>query len=630
MDQLKQEFDVTGKDLDLSGSLGGFHVLDITPEVPQYQQVFSVGYDSDEENSESSAPNQHSVMYKTAYESMFEDENESDTKALSFHFTRGIQRSKTMENFSVNMDETTDMEDIGNDQNISNLELHVASMCYIHSPRILHEIALCFSEFKEYMSVFAQSIKTAAAEVALEIISSKLDTSVMASKTVIGEFTSPDSKRSSATLFKQPSMNKQQSFYCPEYEDKTLDNVIPKLLFMNIQLATPVILFPRSTTSPQAFVAQLGQISISNCDLPQEELAGDGMEHIERNRMLMEMRDTNLCSVDLEHDLPEGWSISQCHKSFMHSLGDEFGIPVLHNTTIQMVVDYIQPDPTVTLPQEDTSAAGWCFGEHMFEESDQQKAPMVEEANNILDITAKIATPLKLELSKAVYEQLLQTIDNMTYSEHLAREQSSQNLSGQTQSSDNLESEIQDSASEESVPKPFPKSKSQSQEKFLTKRVTFEVPVFNVEMKGDFGEGEKGLVDLKLNNFLLNYEKSTNYCSNIDIHLKSLTVEDLLEDPDSPHRYLIMSRADAENEKSDKHIKFLSTSCPNSMIIAPTPIMPRSLPSSFHKELPPHTMLSPSVEQVPQPFVFLRKSRSSAVPVRYVVKVTFKVTQFHD
>ncbi|XP_060085097.1 intermembrane lipid transfer protein VPS13D-like [Ylistrum balloti] len=608
-----------GKDLDLSGSLGGFHVLDITPDIPQYQQVFSVGYDSSEDNTAMSAScYQPSFMYKTAHESMFDEENESDAKALSFHYTRGMQRSKTVQNFSMDLDETKD--ETGIDQNISNLELHVASMSYIHSPRILHEISLCFSEFKEYMSVFAESIKTAAAEVAMEIISSKLDTSVIGSKTVIGDFMSPDGKRmSGACLNRQASMNKQQSFSCPDLEEQSSDNASTRVLLMNIQLASPVIVVPRSSNNPQAFVAQLGQISISNSDLSTEEQDEDEVAGISRNRMLMEMRDMNLCSVDLKCDLPTDLSLSQYSKTFMHSL-DQFGITIIHNTTVQMIVDYIQPGPVNILPQEDTSSAGWCFGEEMFEEDGKRKNVILEEVSNILDISAKIATPLKVELSKAVYEQLLQTIDNMTYNVHLIREQNSGITAGpfdSSKTSECLESEIPDLSETTNVPTSFTRSISQPPEKPMTKRVQFEVPVFNVEMKGDFGEGEKGLVDLKLDNFLLKYEKSTNYCSNVNIHLESLTVEDLLENPDSPHRYLILSRAFSadKDDKKDDLKQFLSRSCPDSMIIAPTPIMPRSLPSSFHQELPPHTMLSPSIEQVPEPLGMLRKSRSSAVHV---------------
>ncbi|OWF52509.1 Vacuolar protein sorting-associated protein 13D [Mizuhopecten yessoensis] len=602
-----------GKDLDLSGSLGGFHVLDITPDIPQYQQVFSVGYDSSEENTDmSTSCYQPSVMYKTALESMF-DENESDTKALSFHYSRGLKRSTTVQNYSVDLDKTDD--ETGVDQNISNLELHVASMSYIHSPRIIHEISLCVSEFKEYMSVFAESIKTAAAEVAMEIISSKLDMSVIGGRSVIGDVMSPDGKRiSAACLQKQASMNKQQSFLYPEYDEQPSDIAPARVLLMNIQLASPVIVFPRSSTNPQAFVAQLGQISISNSDLSTEEQDEDEAERVSRNRMLMEMRDMNLCSVNLEDDLPKGMSVSQYNKSFMHSL-DQFGIPIIHNTTVQMIVDYIQPEPVNILPQEDSSA-GWCFGEDMFEEGGQQKPVTVEEVSNILDMSAKIATPLKAELSKAVYEQLLQTIDNMTYSVHMARDMAGQ--FGSENANEFQEIEITNLSDKENVPKnSFTRSVSQPAEKLLTKRVQFEVPVFNVEMKGDFGEGEKGLVDLKLHNFLLKYEKSTSYCSNINIRLESLTVEDLLEDPDSPHRYLVTSRAASDKEDKTSDLKqFLSRSCPDSMIVAPTPVMPRSLPSSFHQDLPPHTMLSPSVEQVPQPLGLLRKSRSSAIPVK--------------
>lgn len=48
-------------------------------------------------------------------------------------------------------------------------------------------------------------------------------------------------------------------------------------------------------------------------------------------------------------------------------------------------------------------------------------------------------------------------------------------------------------------------------------KIIFEVFLFNVILKGDFDEGEKGFVDLELYNFLMEFEKSNFYSINIEI-----------------------------------------------------------------------------------------------------------------
>lgn len=48
--------------------------------------------------------------------------------------------------------------------------VRTASVCYIHSPQLLHELTSCAVEFKHCMAVLAKSIRDAATEVALGIV----------------------------------------------------------------------------------------------------------------------------------------------------------------------------------------------------------------------------------------------------------------------------------------------------------------------------------------------------------------------------------------------------------------------------------------------------------------------------
>jgi hypothetical protein len=68
------------------------------------------------------------------------------------------------------------------------------------------------------------------------------------------------------------------------------------------------------------------------------------------------------------------------------------------------------------------------------------------------------------------------------------------------------------------------------------------VPLFEVELRGDFGEGEQGLVDLQLYDFALDYEKNDRASTHLKFRLRSLQMDDLLESPHSTHRQIIVSR----------------------------------------------------------------------------------------
>jgi hypothetical protein len=51
--------------------------------------------------------------------------------------------------------------------------------------------------------------------------------------------------------------------------------------------------------------------------------------------------------------------------------------------------------------------------------------------------------------------------------------------------------------------------------------VSFDLPVFTVELRGDLGSGEQGLVDLSFQDFSVQYDKSCRY----ETHIQVTTME---------------------------------------------------------------------------------------------------------
>lgn len=57
-----------------------------------------------------------------------------------------------------------------NDKDVANVTVRMASLWYTHSPQFVMELQSCASEFKQYLSNLARSIRTAATDMALGLV----------------------------------------------------------------------------------------------------------------------------------------------------------------------------------------------------------------------------------------------------------------------------------------------------------------------------------------------------------------------------------------------------------------------------------------------------------------------------
>ena len=333
-------------------------------------------------------------------------------------------------------------------------------------------------------------------------------------------------------------------------------------------------------------------------------------------KIFISLTNMNLYSVDFDKHKKLGRSLSS---SSFSGFTQELGVPILydtavdlyiskHNLDIMCVNDNLAGDQDV--PEE------FAFPHHPKPNQEQQALP----PSSVLEVSIKISSPIKLGLSKEVYEQILQTSDHLIYEVEI-KDAGIRDFEGASSGSVPQQpcSGTSDEASERSgtgggvgeggllgkerwlVDKKL-KEASPSQPgtahrleaepvagTFMAKHIKFQVPLFEVELRGDFGEGEQGLVDLQLHDFAMDYEKNDRASTHLKLRLRSLQMDDLLEPCNSAHRQIIVSRNTRREpggglgERSQHRSGcFLSTSCPDCTIVVPVPQMPRSLPSSFH------------------------------------------------
>ena len=564
----------------MSGSLGGFHVFDITPEEKRHQRLFSVGQDFSHNNIPYHTFTTRD-MYKTCNESTMFDDSNFDTKAFTFEFRKPLKSSNISRSCSPCLDSSS--MDSNADSIVVNLK--VASLCYTHSPATLHQLSQCVSEFKEYKSSVAKSLKNVANEVAMGMVAKRSDvsqTGLFGSSTSLDNFSK---YRSNLSLDRTEMEYLDYNTFNDDPEKKS-----PKIM-LDVSFESPIIVVPKSATSSQVLVAHLGQISLSNRDNKgqvnyMEEVLAEQSDNKKTDRVFLEVRKMNLYSVDIDKNAQYNSSAMGMDGSFRYAsinINTDIDTPIMFDTTVQVTIDHTPGSSNIINATQDDFLA-----------REIEDTLILQDVQPLVDIRAKIQTPVKLVLQKNVYEQILQTSDYLSSVEAKLEPSTSSSSLNHNSSEDSTPTKAEEPGYARG-PFPGPSSDSskgagisQVQDKvsYLCKKFKLEVPVFIVELRGDFDEGQKGMVDLKLHEFVLDMFKDNAATTKVDLSLKSIVMEDLLQDPESNYRKIVVSKdANKEDLGQMKPREFMSHSCPDNAIIAPVPMMPHSLPTSFHDNL---------------------------------------------
>ncbi|XP_076466689.1 LOW QUALITY PROTEIN: intermembrane lipid transfer protein VPS13D-like [Babylonia areolata] len=623
----------------VEGSLGGLHLLDVVPEGTRYQQVISIGQGqcpplprrtwlllpppaaSPQTTSPSSSLN--TDMFKTAM----------DEKIFTEVF-HGKSVSKVACRFSISKrgggSDAGGRQGSGYDSDsgyerreaaeVVEASFDMASLCYIHCPKFLDELVDCVSEFRDYVTSVASSIKTAATEVAMGMVGGgRLDTNLDTTTTLKREQSLGDITN---TILLQEGDNNGVQFTVTPVEAGAMP-VAKGTIVLSARMETPIIVIPRKPNSPQVLLAHLGEISVDNTshhedttdDTEEDDYhfrSLDSLSKEQSDKIFISLTNMNLYSVDFDKHKKLGRSLSSSSFSgFTH----ELGVPILYDTAVDL---YISKNSFEAASINHTLSGEGDVLEDLAFPHLQKEEPELQPASSVLEVGIKISKPIQLGLSKEVYEQILQTSDHLTY-EADTKDSGSAEFSGTVPSSTEEQSGAENSGgkmdplqglagsgmfgvdkkplekrlSDRASPLPGSVHKSEgdsSVDNFMAKHVKFQVPLFEVELRGDFGEGEQGLVDLKLYDFALDFEKNDRATTHLKVRLKSLQMDDLLEPPDSAHRQIIVSRNSRKEQSRTKRGGFgrgsgcfMSTSCPDCTIVVPEPQMPPSLPSSFNE-----------------------------------------------
>ncbi|XP_046280637.1 intermembrane lipid transfer protein VPS13D isoform X2 [Marmota monax] len=524
-----------GSTFDVNGSLGCLQLMDLTQDNVKNQYVVSIGNSAGYENIVSDIGYFESVFVRM--------EDAALTEALSFTF---VEKSK-QECF---------------------LNLKMASLHYNHSAKFLKELTLSMDELEEN---FRSMLKSAATKV----------TTVLATKTA--EYSEMVSLFETPKKSREPFILEESEIYGFGLTSCHSDTV---KLILNIYIESPVVSIPRKPGSPELLVGHLGQIFIQNFVAGDDESRSDRLQVEIKDIKLYSLNCTQLAGregagaeVNRTFCPPSGSASANSQEEahftrhdFFESLHRGQAFHILNNTTIQFKLEKIpierESELTFSLSPDDLGTS------------------------SIMKIEGKFVNPVQVVLAKHVYEQVLQTLDNLVYSEDLNKFPASAASSScpnspvpalSTCGEPSLERKENGLFSHSSLSSTSQKSLSVREAKAFTQiQANFCISELQVQLSGDLTLGAQGLVSLRFQDFEVEFSKDHPQTLSIQIALRSLLMEDLLEkNPDSKYKNLMVSRG-APKPSSLAQKEYLSQSCP-SVSNVEYPDMPRSLPSHMEE-----------------------------------------------
>lgn len=350
-----------------------------------------------------------------------------------------------------------------------------------------------------------------------------------------------------------------------------------------------MLVLPRSSCSPHVFVAHLGKITVTNIKIHDEDeetietpkapnqfdrhiftideelnstmfsmedihtitddvyINDDYLkgfdENVESNKetYTIDVRNMNLFSLDTT--TRKGFRLSALPRAEEFYSCSTDAVPVLHDTAIRLeIVRSVEasPNPCSDHPDE----------------------------IDIVDVTGSVVRPLNLSLSRMQYEQLIDTLENLfKVPSDLVRPPSDGVHPSDLQPVIDVEPrlfQIDDKFKRRLFAEPMQSIDSPANSRnFMRPKVSFELPTFTITLKN---EVNSPLIEISFRDFNVNYERKSFYETSIQVSLRSILMEDLLQDPESKHRAMVISSSPAESDGRGSlrsGSSYASRSCPN-------------------------------------------------------------------
>ena len=381
----------------IEGSLGGLHVLDVTPEDILHREVLNLGVDMTE------------TPKRKSSSAVFQDFDGWESKK-AFTFTL-VKPKLSKEGILPPGDESLSKH--------IRLSVHMASAHYIHTHRFISELSQCVDDFSSHANTVAQSIRSAATSMAIGLVTKQKSLadginyfSTSFSHSTSGAALEP---RSSS---RRPSVDSWDGAVERNLGPITAGTETKRRVYAHVTIETPVIMLPRTSSSQESVVAHLGRIVVYNTHLTSydgdlgencrktnsdsnistsfngnisesnfEQTFGDNSKDFnDIDRVYIDITDMSLYSL--------GCTKGRMQSSEGIGTSSDVSEHILHDTALRLVVDRCcrSGDPS------DVESSG----------------TKNESSKPTIHISGRVTKPLQLVLSNRAYQQLLSTNDTLS------------------------------------------------------------------------------------------------------------------------------------------------------------------------------------------------------------------------
>lgn len=361
---------------------------------------------------------------------------------------------------------------------------HIPSILYTHSVNLVRELEMFFVEFKQYVTTLSSSVKSAAIEVAKGLVSDESHLALGLNRL--------SSTLGGATLQRDTSIEDEAN---DGDKVSSVDRVLIDILVMS-----PVIVIPSSRTSSDTIVAHLGEISVKSSYMSlshgrESSVIRDcALSSSEIDRLAVKISNMSLnashdaASLDwLKQDSTEGFCTGQWSQ-------------ILKETSFELVIE---------------RAVGGVM--HSVD-------PDVDDTVTVdVTISCSLSNSLFVSLSKKVFDQLKCTAQRGIYiplSKPMKPNTSTPSSVPKRSQTDNKANNSMDT-----LPRII---------------ACFALPQLSIEFTHTVGDEEKKIAFVSLEDFLIRCRKTNLHHTYIDVGLKTVIIEDLLQKKDA-FRYILSS-----------------------------------------------------------------------------------------
>ena len=484
-------------DVAIDGRLEAIQVTDITPSGKKYPNIVSMGL-------------QNGGILKA---------DESMTEGVS---NLGTGKEPQCLSFSIHRSPQSFSPAAANQSYDIHLSGFVPSIHYTHSVNFVYETERFVSEFHLYLT---NTLTSAAVGVAKGLVRDKSQLAEGLGKL--------------STSFGPALASKQSVNHSNILSDRTqveeTDVGLPfgsrDQLYFDISIQTPVIVLPSSLHSDECLVAHLGEISIKNEFVQQSERVSPTEEegtslsssaiYSETDRMVLKISNMSLHAAG--DKASREWLVSE-YNNGVPSPSNNWS-RVLKEATLMVQIDRRLGNQSCDVSTESAED---------------------DVATNDVVISGKICEPLLIWLSKDVFDQIRTTLKHGLHRKTTPPAQQGTKMEEGTgrhssMSTGSLKRKVKFSSLV------LPEETSDSLPKISA---SFSLPKLSLELKHMVGGQERNLVYVSFEDFAIQCNVSEPHLVSVDLTLKSIVIEDLLQPKDSEYRYLLAS--------SSKPLPFLS------------------------------------------------------------------------